>query len=97
MDGHNQEEELKGTDATPGAAVVVGGAVTDLVASAAQGRPLLPRTSSPGQLVLSAGGVGRNIAEGLARLGEPPLFLSAVGDDALGDRWLPPPPRGSLL
>lgn len=78
-----------------GSPIVIGGAVMDLVASSAQGMPLLPRTSNPGQLQLSAGGVGRNIAEGLTRLGSPPLFLSAIGDDALGERCEPlrSPPR----
>lgn len=31
------------------------------------------------------GGVGRNIAQTLAQLGHPPLFLSAVGKDTGGD------------
>ncbi len=32
----------------------------------------------------SFGGVGRNIAECMSRLGTPPLFLSAVGCDHNG-------------
>jgi pseudouridine kinase len=34
------------------------------------------------------GGVGRNIAENLARLGLPTILLSAIGDDALGQALL---------
>jgi len=68
--------------------IVVGGAVADLVASPAAGSTVLLRTSSPGTLRVSPGGVGRNIAEGLARLGAHPLLLAAVGDDAFGDQLL---------
>ena len=68
--------------------IVVGGAVADLVASPAAGSTVLLRTSSPGTLRVSPGGVGRNIAEGLARLGTHPLLLTAVGDDAFGDQLL---------
>lgn len=47
-------------------------------------RPLQPGTSTPGAVRISVGGVGRNIAENLARLGEPVVLLSAVGDDESG-------------
>ncbi|KAL1519298.1 hypothetical protein AB1Y20_022825 [Prymnesium parvum] len=90
--------------AAHGAAVVIGGAVADLVASPARDTPLLRGTSTPGTLRISPGGVARNIAEALSRLGCPPLFLSALGDDALADlivahaeAVLPPLPTGSLL
>jgi pseudouridine kinase len=42
--------------------------------------------STPGVIRVSVGGVGRNIAENLARLGEPIVLLSAVGDDGSGRR-----------
>ncbi len=45
-------------------------------------------TSTPGTIRVSVGGVGRNIAENLARLGEPVVLLSAVGDDGSGRRIL---------
>ena len=45
-------------------------------------------TSTPGAIRVSVGGVGRNIAENLARLGEPVILLSAVGDDGSGRRIL---------
>lgn len=62
--------------------VVIGGANLDLV-----GRPshaLVAGTSNPGHIRVSPGGVGRNVAENLGRLGVPTLLLSAVGDDATG-------------
>ena len=73
----------------PGAAghvVVIGSSVMDVI-----GRPrstLLPRTSSPGQVRLSPGGVARNVAENLARLGVEVSLLTAVGDDAAGRQLL---------
>ena len=45
-------------------------------------------TSNPAQAHLSAGGVARNIAENLARLGCPVRLLGAVGPDALGGALL---------
>ncbi len=46
--------------------------------------PLMPGTPNPGHVRISAGGVGRNIAENLARLGVPTILFSAVGDDEEG-------------
>jgi len=66
------------------AVVVVGGAVVDLLCVADKGTPLIPRTSTPGHLEMASGGVARNVADGLARLGAAPLLVSAVGDDGLG-------------
>jgi pseudouridine kinase len=66
--------------------VVVGAAGIDT-----KGRPrkaLVPGTSNPGDIRISVGGVGRNIAEGLARLGVRTTLLSAVGDDEWGQRIL---------
>jgi pseudouridine kinase len=45
-------------------------------------------TSTQGAIRVSVGGVGRNIAENLARLGESVILLSAVGDDGSGRRIL---------
>ena len=64
-------------------AVVVGGANMDLKARSA--RPVVAGTSNPGQVLRSPGGVGRNIAENLARLGTPTTLVAAVGSDPLGD------------
>ena len=40
--------------------------------------------SNPGRVLLSPGGVGRNIAENAARLGLDVVLISALGDDANG-------------
>jgi pseudouridine kinase len=50
--------------------------------------PLVPGTSNQGIIRTSFGGVGRNIAENLARLGVPTILLSAVGNDEIGKRLL---------
>ena len=71
-----------------GVPVVAGGMVADLVVSPSPGAPLLPYTSNPGHLSISPGGVARNIAEGLARLGGQPLLISAVGADAFAEMLL---------
>ncbi len=67
-------------------AVVIGGANLDVKARSA--RPVVAGTSNPGRVVRSPGGVGRNVAENLARLGTPTLLVAAVGSDALGDELL---------
>lgn len=65
-------------------AVVIGGANIDL-AGRSDG-PLITGDSNPGQLTSSAGGVGRNIADNLARMGNHVRFISAIGDDRWGDQ-----------
>ncbi len=63
---------------------VLGGANVDV-----QGFPTGPlkmRDSNPGRVHTAMGGVGRNIAENLVRLGVPTRFVSVVGDDANGRR-----------
>ena len=65
---------------------VIGGSNIDI-----EGYPnqkLLLGDSNPGVVKTSLGGVGRNIAENLARLGIETRFLSVVGDDAHGKRVL---------
>jgi len=44
-------------------------------------RAPLPTTDVPGQITLKPGGVARNIAENLARLGLPIVFAGIMGDD----------------
>ena len=56
--------------------VVIGGANLDLVGRPSHG--LVAGTSNPGHIRVSPGGVGRNVAENLGRLGVPALLLSAV-------------------
>lgn len=65
-----------------GPALVIGSAGLDLVGRALG--DLQPATSNPGQLRMSPGGVARNVAENLARLGQDVVLLTAVGDDAEG-------------
>ncbi len=65
---------------------VIGGANIDIV-----GTPdsrLLTAESNPGTVTVSSGGVGRNIAENLARLGVATRLVSVVGDDGHGNRIL---------
>jgi len=50
--------------------------------------PIQAGASIPGAIRVSVGGVSRNIAENLARLGERVVLLSAVGDDGSGRRIL---------
>jgi len=66
--------------------LVIGSAGIDV-----KGRPAynpISGASVPGRIRRSVGGVARNIAENLARLEIPTLLLSAVGDDAPGQRVL---------
>ncbi|GGR54022.1 carbohydrate kinase [Deinococcus seoulensis] len=69
----------------PGRVVVVGGANVDVKARTIQAA--VPGTSNPGVSAQAPGGVARNVAENLARLGVPASLVSVVGRDALGD-WL---------
>jgi pseudouridine kinase len=66
--------------------VVVGGAVLDSKLRTASA-PVLG-TSNPGTATATVGGVGRNVAENLARLGSPTVLVSAVGDDLAGETVL---------
>lgn len=66
--------------------VVIGGSNMDIL-----GTPFnnyVQRDSNPGQVSMSPGGVGRNIAENLARLGTNVKFLTILGDDLNGERLL---------
>jgi pseudouridine kinase len=65
--------------------VVVGGANVDVKARTAAA--LVAGTSNPGTVVRTPGGVGRNVAENLARLGSRVALVSTVGNDPDGD-WL---------
>ena len=67
-------------------AVVIGGSNID-IAGFPRDR-LVPRDSNIGEVRISLGGVGRNIAENLARLGVPTRLISVVGDDLYGRRIL---------
>ncbi len=62
---------------------VVGGSNVDI--AAVSHAALIPADSNPGRVRLELGGVGRNIAENLARLGENVRLLTALGDDAFAE------------
>jgi pseudouridylate synthase / pseudouridine kinase len=74
--------------------IVFGGAVVDQMmvpsragqlSTSANTPRLIMSTSNPGTISISYGGVGRNIAEGLARLGYcTPTLVTAVGTDPSG-------------
>lgn len=66
--------------------VVVGGVNMDVKARSR--RAVVSGTSNPGTSAMSAGGVGRNIAENLARLGTRTHLVAAIGADGLGDQVL---------
>lgn len=66
--------------------LVIGAAGLDMI-----GRMRAPQQtagSNPANIRVSFGGVGRNVAENLARLGQPVQLISAVGDDQLGRQLL---------
>ena len=67
-----------------GHVVVIGGANLDVLARS--GPPMILGTSNPGRVTVSAGGVGRNIAENLARLGTPTHLVTDLGDDPAGEQ-----------
>jgi pseudouridine kinase len=71
---------------TSGDVVVVGGINLDTLARI--GGETVPGSSNPGVTVTGHGGVGRNVAENLARLGSPVRLLGVVGDDAAGTALL---------
>jgi len=62
--------------------IVIGGANVDIKGRASGS--YVAGTSNPGEVTVSAGGVGRNIAENLARLGNAVSLITAIGDDANG-------------
>ena len=69
-----------------GYVLVMGGAGVDIVGRV-RGE-LRPGTSAPGQIRSSFGGVARNVAENLARLGQTVVLVTAVGQDEDGQRLL---------
>jgi pseudouridine kinase len=62
--------------------VVVGGANTDLVGT--PNGALVAHDSNPGRVRTSPGGVGRNIAENLVRMGVATSLITAFGGDEAG-------------
>ena len=62
--------------------IVIGGANVDIKGRASGS--FVGATSNPGEVTVSVGGVARNIAENLARLGLDVSLLTVLGDDANG-------------
>ncbi len=58
---------------------VVGASNVDIIATS--GAPLIESDSNPGRVRTGFGGVGRNIAENLARMDQQIRFITAYGDD----------------
>ena len=65
-------------------AAVVGGVNVDIGGFSAA--PLVPADSNPGQVRVSLGGVGRNIAHNMALLGLDVRLVTVLGDDANAER-----------
>ncbi len=75
----------KGYVLRPGAyAAVVGGVNVDIGGRA--DKALIPGDSNPGQVSMSLGGVGRNIAHNLVLMGADVRLLTAFGQDVHGQR-----------
>jgi len=66
--------------------IVIGGSNIDITGFSSD--LLIDGDSNPGSISTSLGGVGRNIAENLARLNVNIKLLTALGDDNYGDRIL---------
>ncbi|KAH9656559.1 PfkB-like carbohydrate kinase family protein [Citrus sinensis] len=64
-------------------AVIIGGMVLDIHATPSI--PANPRTTTPGKVNYVLGGVARNVAECMSKLGSKPYMISALGLDMAGD------------
>ena len=63
-----------------GYVTVIGAVNVDI--TGASYKPLIQGDSNPGRVTMSLGGVGRNIAYNLRRLGAPVRLITALGEDA---------------
>jgi len=75
-----------GSDGSQPLVVVIGASCLDIKGRVSH--TLMPGTSAPGEIRSSVGGVARNVAENLARLGVRVVLLSAVGNDEPGRRLI---------
>ncbi|RXH88232.1 hypothetical protein DVH24_042303 [Malus domestica] len=73
----NGKSESEGSEA-----VVIGGMVLDIHATPSV--PSNPRTTTPGKVSYVLGGVARNVAECMSKLGAKPFMISALGLDMAG-------------
>ncbi|KAL2460167.1 pfkB-like carbohydrate kinase family protein [Abeliophyllum distichum] len=79
----NKGEQVLDNEAEP---VVIGGMVLDINASPSM--PANPRTTTPGKVLYALGGVARNVAECMSKLGTKPFMISALGLDMAGNLLL---------
>ncbi|KAH9750990.1 hypothetical protein KPL71_014100 [Citrus sinensis] len=63
--------------------VIIGGMVLDIHATPSI--PANPKTTTPGKVNYVLGGVARNVAECMSKLGAKPYMISALGLDMAGD------------
>lgn len=87
--GDNKAKPQESSDASS-EVIIFGGAVLDQIMTPSDtSKPLTINSSNPGHIRTSYGGVGRNMAEAIARLGlVRPLLVSAVGNDLAGEGLL---------
>jgi pseudouridine kinase len=69
-----------------GKVLVIGSACVDIIGRLKE--DLVPLTSNPALIRTTFGGVARNVAENLARLGQPVTLLTVAGEDQEGDQLL---------
>lgn len=74
---------MRGIEVKNDYAVVIGGTNIDILGIPKQ--DLIYHDSNIGNVKISLGGVGRNIAENLSRLGVETHLVSIIGDDPYGD------------
>uniref|UniRef100_A0A4W5MSH5 Zgc:136858 n=1 Tax=Hucho hucho TaxID=62062 RepID=A0A4W5MSH5_9TELE len=67
--------------------VVIGGVNVDFIAKGKTDKLVFGQTN-PGSVCQSFGGVGKNLADSLSRMGQRPLFISAIGTDSHSDAVL---------
>ncbi|XP_077325404.1 uncharacterized protein LOC143960560 isoform X2 [Lithobates pipiens] len=81
--GPHQRERQENDANQESRPVVIGGIIVDFIAKATQDKMEFGGQTNPGQVHQSSGGVGRNLADCLSRLGVGPLFISALGQDEM--------------
>lgn len=79
----------------PGSVVVIGASSFDVVSRVQE--TLQRGTSNAAVIHASFGGVARNVAENLARLGMKPILLSVVGKDQIGDDLIAATKRSGVI
>ena len=85
MNQKTSHHHFEGINST-GPVLVIGSASMDIIGRLKD--EMLPETSNPAMIRTTFGGVARNVAENLARLGQSVTLLTAVGQDQEGDQLL---------